>query len=64
VSNFKPGNRVQLNELSGNPGRLAFVLFESNTNAGEFLVRFDGFAYNTLIRANTLELLPDEPFRE
>lgn len=59
---FTPGARVELGEGSGNPGRKAFVLFPSNVT-DELLVRFDGFAYNSLVPANRFVLLDDEPFR-
>lgn len=58
-----PGARVELNEASGNPGRKAFFLFASNTEPGLVVVRFDGFAYNSITKADYLIALPDEPFR-
>lgn len=61
--NFKPGMRVELNKASGNPGRKAFVLCESNTEPDTALVRFDGFVYNSLTKTSYLTALPDEAFR-
>jgi hypothetical protein len=56
---FKPGSRLRQNDS----GRLAFMLFTSNTDSREIIVRFDGFAYNTLVRSDRFTVLPDEPFR-
>lgn len=60
---FRPGARVALNAASGNPGRLAFVLYASNTS-DDLVVRFDGFAYNTIVPAGDFDVLPDVAFRQ
>jgi len=60
---FRPGARVALNEASGNPGRMAFVLYPSNVS-DELIVRFDGFAYNSRVPAANFEVLPDVAFRQ
>jgi hypothetical protein len=57
----KPGNRVELDENSGNEGRKAFVLYVCEDS--DLMVRFDGFAYNSRVPADRFRLLPDEPFR-
>jgi hypothetical protein len=64
MNEIAPGARFELNVASDNPGRKGFVLFRSNTHPDKVLVRFDGFAYNSLTRAEWLHILPDEAFRE
>jgi hypothetical protein len=58
-----PGARLELNAISGNPGRKGFVLYVSNTEPDKALIRFDGFAYNSLVPIDRFDILPDEPFR-
>lgn len=58
-----PGMRFKLNASSGNPGRTGFVLYESNTDPDSVLVRFDGFAYNSLTKTSYLVQLPDIDFQ-
>jgi len=60
---IKPGSRFQLHERSGNQGRKGFVLFLSNMNTTDLMVRFDGFAYNSVTKRDWIEILPDEAFR-
>ena len=60
---IKPGSRFQLNERSGNQGRKGFVQFLSNMDEIEVMVRFDGFAYNSVTKRDWIEILPDEAFR-
>jgi hypothetical protein len=64
AQSIRPGARFQLNESSGNTGRKGFVLYASNTEPDKVVVRFDGFAYNTITDTYRLDILPDEPFRE
>lgn len=60
---FVPGTRFELNEQSGNEGRKGFILFTSNTDLQSVLVRFDGFVYNSLTKADYIRTLAPEPFR-
>jgi hypothetical protein len=59
---FKPGTRI---EVIAVPGRMGFVLYRSNVSE-EMVVRFDGFAYNTVVPADPARYAvhPDEPFRD
>jgi hypothetical protein len=54
-----PGDRIR--EIRS--GRYGFVLYESNVEPGEYMVRFDGLDYNTVIIEDRCEVLPSEPFR-
>lgn len=56
---MNPGDRVR--ETS--TGRLAFVLYMSNIDAGQMMVRFDGSDYNAPVCVDRFEVLPSEPFR-
>jgi hypothetical protein len=63
VLTYEPGDRFELNEQSGNPGRKGFVLRCKSTNPTTVLVRFDGFAYNSWTDTSYMVQLPAEPFR-
>jgi len=61
TTHFNPGDRFE-NTRSNRKG---FVLFLSNTSL-DMVVRFDGFAYNTVVPADpsTFRKLPAEAFRK
>lgn len=56
---MSPGDRI----MHTHSGRRGFVLYESNTTPGDYMIRFDGVAYNSLVDGGQYEVLPTEPFR-